>query len=533
MRDLQDLRSKRHIFALLLLGVVPTACGRSCGCVEGEKTYETLDGKVKASLVRKVKWTGGKIPGPLTTFHLHVETTPPFDEPIRGCDHLDLAEDDAGKHIAFRCKGTQSWSVLRLRGGDRRIRECDAPVGDSNSKKPDFTKLEPVRKAADRILNCEDGDVYYTTTELTRAISEDDGKDAAALFVGDLSQRPVPESYIIDPFERGLDALDGPSRSKAMARLCSAGLGGGGSSEIYLRAALRCSLDSPEAADAGRGAGAMFTKLLRPDGDKSKTGDRALYWAAMIGAEKIPTEIGKAACDAIADATQRQDLKGSRKAIVAAVLGYTKTKCDAVSAFLDGQQPTMCTTNIDCDGGLCTENDLANDLSSWKESLALNGDGGLRTDPFTPNEERAVLRAAYVRGGGLPKSLVLANARRHYELAGLNDDELAYCSDDKIDAGAHCRCPDVPDYIRCAITSDGGAIPRVRYQYCSLRVDDAHKRFDDIKRICEVESAHCDFSSLNCCGGLKCEAIVGGVGGICKRVVVKEPKDPKDPKDGG
>src|SRR5262245_55174138 len=105
-----------------------TACGRSCGCVEGEKTYETLRGKVNVSLVRKVHWTGGRIPGPLTSFYVHVETTPPFDEPVL-CDHVELAEDDAGKNVAFRCDGTAAWTVLRLRGGDRRLVECDAPVG--------------------------------------------------------------------------------------------------------------------------------------------------------------------------------------------------------------------------------------------------------------------------------------------------------------------------------------------------------------------------------------------------------------------
>lgn len=509
MRDLGDLRSKRRWLALLFLGFVPTACGRSCGCVDGEKTYETLEGKVNVSLVRKVKWTGGKIPGPVTSFFLHVETTPPFDEPIRGCDHVDMVEDDSGRHIGFRCKGTASWSVLRLRGGDRRIRECDAPIGEG--KKPDFTKLESVRKSADRILSCPDIDVYSTNAELTRSIAEDEGAAAAIDFVSQtLASREVPEAFIVDPFDRGLDALAPSSRTKAMAQLCEAlddasGKEGGAR---YLRAALRCPFDSP---NAGRGAVTIFGALLSPHGDRSKTAERALYWAAMIGSEKTPAEIGRVAC-----AAATTDLAGSRRAIVAGVLGQTKTKCDGVVGWLES--PALCSSNVDCDGGLCSESELASDTAFWREALSLNADGGLRSEPFTPNEERAVLRAAQVRGG-LPKPLVLANARRHYALAGADDESLMPCSDGSLNTGASCRCPSLPDYVRCAISADGGPIPRVRYEYCSLHVDDAKKRFDDIKRICESEGARCDFSSLYCCGGLACEAIVGGSGGVCKRVV--------------
>ena len=122
-------RVKQAAVPVLLLGIA-TGCGRSCGCIEGERTYEHLDGKVKVELVRHVVWSGGKIPGPLTSFFVRIGTTPPIEEAV-ACDHLDLAEDDAGKHVGFRCKGTAEWTVVRLRGGDRRLRECNAPVGTS------------------------------------------------------------------------------------------------------------------------------------------------------------------------------------------------------------------------------------------------------------------------------------------------------------------------------------------------------------------------------------------------------------------
>jgi hypothetical protein len=156
-------RSARVItFMVLALG----GCGRGCGCVEGQTTYESLDGKVKVELVRSVRWGTGHLPGTITSFSVRVHAEEVFDEPV-ACDHVDLAEDDAGKLVAFRCKGDdQPWTVLRLHGGQRRLRECNAPVG--RGAVPAWSGLRPVSASVDRILGCMGNETGRLHAELMR-----------------------------------------------------------------------------------------------------------------------------------------------------------------------------------------------------------------------------------------------------------------------------------------------------------------------------------------------------------------------------
>ena len=150
------MKGSPRIAALLVpvaLLLASSACGRGCSCVRGEKTYETLDGKVKVSLVRNVDWAGTKFPALVPEFTLRIETTPPITHRVR-CDHVDMAEDDAGKLVAYRCKGKDPWNLIRLRGGDRYLEECAAPVG--TKEKPDWTKVEPLSRSVERVFACED-----------------------------------------------------------------------------------------------------------------------------------------------------------------------------------------------------------------------------------------------------------------------------------------------------------------------------------------------------------------------------------------
>lgn len=497
-------RSVGNVVVLVALGVGPAACGRSCGCVEGEKTYERLDGKVEVSLVRKVRWAGGRVGGPLTDFFVRVATTPPFDEPVRGCDHVDLAEDEAGKNVAFRCKGTASWTVLRLRGGDRRLRECDATVG--TGRKPTFEKLEPVRSATKRILDCEGSEPMAAIEELVRAVNEDEGEQVAAELVVSLADRPLLSSQEKDPWDVALHTLDPGGRERAMTQLCAVlpreqPLA---SSETWVRAAVRCPLDAP---GIGAGSLAMLRRQL-PDGAEPPVdagvhllpAPRALVWSALIATEKEPAEAGAIACKA-AGGGQRHDPRGGAKSVVAWILGRTGTSCDAVTPWLT---PAPCSPYLDCDGGLCSKAELGADMARWTEALAL--DGGLRADPNVPasDNDRIAVFAAHARGP-LPREIILPNERRRYPFANA-DAGLPSCSEAQLEVGAPCICTEIRGAQRCKVPVSE---TRVRDGYCAGRFDDAKKRIDDVRRICEPEGATCNWSTILCCDGLRCEPGVG------------------------
>jgi len=99
---------------------------------------------------------------------------------------------NGGLVSTYRCKGEKEWTVFRLRGGDRRIRECNATVGTGD--KPRFEKLEPLRTSAKRILDCEHVATGYTMKELVHAAFEDEGSSAAttARSASSLSNRSRP-----------------------------------------------------------------------------------------------------------------------------------------------------------------------------------------------------------------------------------------------------------------------------------------------------------------------------------------------------
>jgi hypothetical protein len=102
-------RAARILSVVALLGL---GCGPRCGCAEGDEVLETLDGPVKVELVRQTRWTGGRLPGPISTFYVRVHTNPPFDEWVE-CHEAELAGDEEGKAVAFRCADAPTWTVLR------------------------------------------------------------------------------------------------------------------------------------------------------------------------------------------------------------------------------------------------------------------------------------------------------------------------------------------------------------------------------------------------------------------------------------
>ncbi|MCA9588549.1 MAG: hypothetical protein KC657_24700 [Myxococcales bacterium] len=494
------MRAKRAaLLALVLLG--PTACGRGCGCVEGETSYEKLDGKVKVELVRSTKWTGGRIPGPVSHFMVRVHTTPRFDEPV-GCTKVDLAEDREGKFVAFRCKGAESWTVLRLRGGDRRLRECDAPVGDG--RKPDFAQLGPVRDATSRLLACvSQGGLSASRVveEIARSITEDDGDDVASRVVVDLAASTLEpaDGGERDPWRAGFAALSDRGRELAHAGLCRGLAQPDVEPTRYARAAARCSHDG-----AAPNALAQFRRWFatsEPPADRGAAEEvrarrlraSALRWATWVAAEGAPEEAGKLACELGGGAPGEVS-----RTLAAMLVAHAQTKCPGVASW---RRRPPC-GDVDCDGGLCSAGEVRARIDGHLVRDALD-DAGARAWPVPPSESLAVLGAWHAQGP-LPRSITLPNARVHYAL--VSPDGGPRCTDE-LRRGTPCVCTAPQVGMACAFRDDE---TRGEYGGCQLHFDDARRRIDEITCACVEVSESCR-AGKRCCGGLRCAAD----GGVC------------------
>lgn len=512
------MKRRGRLVAVLALLFGPVACGRSCGCFEGEKTYESIDGKVKVELVRKVFWTGGKIPGPMTDFYIRVHTTPPINHLILDrCDHVDMAEDDAGKNVAWRCKGTPVWSVLRLRGADRYVNECKA-VSVGTEKKPAFDKLEPLSVAADRIVGCAVpyGQAQYVVAmwkNLLSAIEEDEGAEGAAKTLIRLAARPIEtgdDTWHVTFLSRSDDV-----RARVLRAVCPALERPDSDMPMYARAAAYCSLDGP---GVGAAAVAQLERLLkRPvsipqplSGNDAGGGaataqlavshQLALEWAAVIAVKKAPVAAGAAACGTAPGTQQGSSEYGSGVAprrVAAAVIAATKTKCDAARAWLD---PPPCGDEVDCDGGLCSEKEVTFGLDQWAAQGASALDGGARGESpaLLPTQPRALLGVAYAQGP-LDRETTIRNARRHY--AQSDGGGIVRCEDEDAGNGTPCVCTDYSlSFTLCSMPSSK---TREEKGACSFHVDDAKKRLDDVKRVCSGEGGSCTFGRV-CCAPYQC-----------------------------
>jgi hypothetical protein len=468
--------------------------------VPGDTTYERLAAKVPLSLVRTVDVSGGRMPGSVIHFSVRVETSPPFDEPVE-CDRVDLAEDTEGKNAAYRCAGTADWTVLRLRGGDRRVRECKAPVG--TAKLPRFDALGPVRSAADRILACAKTDERYQEIELTRAVLEDEGAGGAIDVVSTLAARRPGGSD--DPWNAALRVLDDASRAAVMAQVCHALAAVPPlSPSLFVRAARQCPFDAQ-----GVEAGALAMLRARfSEGPPGTIGTGRMagpdaiprfahVWAAVLASDKNPKEAAAAAC-AAAPGLAGAPRESTERRIVTELLVRAGSSCPAIHEWLE---PPPCEASLDCDGGLCNLGELARDTERWREAARSgpDGDAGIRFEPGLAGEARMLLAIALLEGT-LPRSLRIPNERRRYPFADAGD--RARCEDATLDAGAPCRCGELPEYERCHL---GLEETRLRYGYCSVRVDDAHRAMADAVRACEPAGAKCNWSSVVCCAGLRCK----------------------------
>lgn len=522
-------RARALAVAALLFG--PAACGRSCGCVEGEKAYESIDGKVKVELVRKTHWTGGKIPGPVSDFYIRVHTTPVIDHLILGggCDHVDMAEDDAGKNVAWRCKGNGPWSVLRLRGGNRYVNECTAPsVG--TEKKPAFDKLEKLSSAADRIVGCPVpyGQAQYVVanwSELLRSIEEDEGADVTAQTMVRLAARPIETGD--DSWNVAFLARSADLRARALKTICPTLERADADMTMYARAAMFCPFDGP---GVGAAAVAQLDRLLKRPvviprslaGNELDAGAAsvqltvshryALEWAAVIATKRSPAAAGAAACANAPAAPEGSDEYGSGgvvpRRVAAAVIAVTKTKCEAARAWLE---PPPCGEDLDCDGGLCSEKEIAGRLEAWAGQGDLGLDGGARPPPsLLPLQRPTLLGYAYSQGP-LDREISTRNARRHYAQADGGD--VPQCDDEDAGNGIACFCDERS--LPFTICSMPVAKTRGEYGPCAFHIDDAKKRIDDVKRVCSGEGGSCSFGKV-CCGPYKCRYDEAVKGARCK-----------------
>jgi len=518
-------RGTRGLAALFLL-LGPVACGRSCGCVEGEKTYETLEGKVKVELVRNVHWSAGKIPGPATAFHLRVHTEPVIDHPI-SCDRVDMAEAPSGKLVAYRCKGTSAWNVLRLRGANRYIADCAAPVGTGSTPKLDA--IDSLSVGGSRILGCASTEYAYRAetaavwAELVTSIEEDEGAASTSAFLVATASRAHDASGT-DPWGKTLETRSGTIKSAVMAQVCPALAKGDAAMPLYVRAAERCPPTSPGVGEAA--IRQLQTALVRPglgmaaverasqladggsDGDGRTYEDQLFHshrlaaaWAALFAVANAREAAGRAMCALAPSLTQpdgNDDHPGPR-AYATAVMAAAKTKCPAAVAWLS---PPPCSSELDCDGGLCSAQVLGDELDTWS---AFASKPGPRELPFGPPlKDRSKLAFAYAQGS-LDHETIVRNARRTYAWTAPSPG-LPECGDEDAGNGTPCRCfhADYPTFL-CDIPA---AKTTGSYSACAFAIDDPKKRIGDVKRICTGRTESC--LSAPCCAGLRCQYGDGG-----------------------
>jgi hypothetical protein len=165
-------------------------------------------------------------------------------------------------------------------------------------------------------------------------------------------------------------------------------------------------------------------------------------------------------------------------------------------------EPPPCGVALDCDddGGICTRAELERDVrSSDARALAEEADAGARPRwPDLVAPDRALLGAAYVQGDP-PRELTVRNARRHYTM----DAGGAQSCDEQIADGTPCDCRESLPYSAelCAVPADRTT---ATLGPCRIRIDDAHRRMDDVRRHCAVPGVETCAGDRDCCPGLVC-----------------------------
>jgi hypothetical protein len=478
-------------WALILATTV--ACGRSCG-LEDTKTYETLKGPIKVSLVRTMHWSEIL---PVGDFHLHVETTPPFDESV-ACESVDLAENEPPTIVAFRCKdkgASAAWQMIRIDTAGRHVLDCSADLG--TGAKPDYAKARPVVDAAPDILACHlaknglseftIGQVLTVLADITRGA---DGWKGARTLLAHTSDVDILDSTMPDDYwVTHVLALALPERKDVETDLCPVLATPRDHDHAYVRAARLCPLEGATIADAATTR--MSDALAAPLVPRRTRRDSVVEWATYLATHNDAKRAADAACSFASSATAGDWRLGLA---FTAIAGAKATCHDAVARFLDG----ACSAQMDCGDGtwgssrLCTRADIKPDLDEWLASGKMTG-SVRQAGPRFLAKDLALLAAAYGSEKTLPRGFALRNARRHYSAPTTGTP----CTD-RLARGAACDCA-IDDEVRCNLPLDGG---RIVQGPCAIRASD-HDSEVSATHVCSVVREPCSGDD-DCCAGLQC-----------------------------
>jgi len=272
---------------------------------------------------------------------LELKTQPPLNLAVPVCEQAELAEDASGKAIGHRCAG-KPWSVVRLRGGNRYLTDCNAPVG--SDPKPDWSKLGAIEPRAMQLLDCEPA----TWAEISRSIVEDNaehGAELAAKFVIATTLRPRGK----EPVDGWLASFDGlPPAGQALVRkeTCPALQRSASPSLLYQRAAQRCPSDATNVPEIALQNYKNHLAATRPDfgGSPERVGasvppadltdvELAFIMEGVIALKQKPKEAAQTSCEVLDRLSRQYD--PVRIAVAASVLAITKTRCPALEKKSD------------------------------------------------------------------------------------------------------------------------------------------------------------------------------------------------------
>jgi hypothetical protein len=274
---------------------------------------------------------------------LELKTQPPIEVPVPACDRAELAEDAAGKAVAYRCAG-KPWNVVRLRGGDRYLVDCNAPLG--SEAKPDWSKLGAIEPRAMPLLDCANG-AARAWAEIAKSIVEetgDRGAELAAKFVIATTLRPHGKDA--DGWLLAFDGLPPASQELVRKETCPALQRPTSPSLLYQRAARRCPIDAPNVPEIALQAYKNHLAASRRDfgGLPERSGatlppadltdvEQAFTMEGFIALKQKPQEAARASCDLINQLSREYD--PVRVAVAASILALTKTRCAALDKKTD------------------------------------------------------------------------------------------------------------------------------------------------------------------------------------------------------
>jgi hypothetical protein len=468
-------RVRALVFAIVALA--PSGCGRACSCTEGEKVYEHVDGPVKVEFVRRTRWSGGRVPGRITTFVLRVGYEPPIELPV-DCSAVDLAEDPTGQLVAWRCQehADAAWSLLRLVGRRRWFLDCPADELGRRAK-PDFSAARPVADVAPRIFSCSGHQMDATMMSwLVDEVRAQGGDDHVGAFFAATADAELPAAGPLDlwltalrklgPGERrAVEAATCPSLSDARANDCA-----------YMRAARICPFESPSVGEA---AIARLDAALADN--VAKVRPCPITWPAIVAARTRGKDAGAKACAALARAPTP---------LAYTVIAATGTRCEAAAR-------AECKDLVDCDGGPCGADEMARRARAWLAGAERDADGLRPFSASLPIEGARI--AAALAQGPLPADAIARRARAHYAYDP-GSPALPSCMRSGLDAGDPYHCEYRPSpWDLCALPMDAGTFDLMG---CRLRIDDRARTIVNAGRVCVEVGAACRFEE--CCGSATC-----------------------------